>query len=211
MLALRAVLPRCGGACLSASSSASTSGTAMANAAVAGFSTSSANGMPSEMKRRKAKHVAGMTPQKRAALACAKLFAAGVTKSTAEVQAASEAQRKASHKASVDFLPSIEELENLRPRAPAGTRKGNYIAKHRKVFDAIDQAFVRAQLVTLASEFKNEDGTLNPVPTGRQSKATIIQRIMDRWGWTKPNLDLFAEPRTQGESTTAGRELSLTL
>jgi hypothetical protein len=141
-----------------------------------------------------------MTPQKRAALRRATEFAQGIAGSTAEVAAAS-ASAGAGTRDTLLQAPSRDELEYLRPRAEPRVNGGRYVRLHQKLFDSIDAAFVRAQLVALAEGWVDDEDVLRPIRGVRRlPKADIVQAIMDRWGWVKPVPLEVVKPRTQGEN-----------
>lgn len=83
---------------------------------------------------------------------------------------------------------SLDDLLKLKPRTEANVRKGNYANKHSALVAAVDNAFVRNQLYALAQEMG-----LNP--RQRSAKATVIQLILDSWGWIRP------PPKEDGEWT----------
>jgi hypothetical protein len=199
-------------------------------APAATFTTTSASG---DKVRRKSKHKQGITPQKRAALARAKVFAEGVDKDKAAVKAAAlvldgaagstekEMPRSKNAnpnpaKSSMSFDPSLDELLALKPMAtPRGFQTAAYAKRHQKLVETIDSAFVRAQILALVRLFPPVDGRRFTVGS-REPKAVIIQRILDQWGWVlpQPRHDDARDPRnerTQGEHTRISLYQILTL
>lgn len=74
---------------------------------------------------------------------------------------------------------SVDDLVALKPAREPRTSKGNYADKHAALFAAVDNAFVRKQLFVLAQE-------MQLLPRLNANKNTLIQIILDSWGWIRP-------------------------